>query len=59
MTMRLLRDRISRRAEAPVLADAVLATCEADYAQLQAWFRGTIPGGLPFSIYVVSGNFGA
>jgi hypothetical protein len=45
-------------ANGPVLADAVLATCEHDYQKLQNWF-GVTPGGLPFSIYVVTGSFGA
>jgi hypothetical protein len=45
-------------ANGPVLADAVLATCESDYQHLQNWF-GVTPGGLPFTIYVVTGNFGA
>jgi hypothetical protein len=43
----------------PTLADAVLASCENDYTSLQDYFGGITPGGLPFSIYVVSGNFGA
>ncbi len=41
------------------LADGVLASCEAEYAQLQAWFGGLTPPGLPFEIYVVTGDFGA
>ena len=43
----------------PTLADAVLATCEQDYAALQNYFGGITPANLPFSIYVVTGNFGA
>jgi len=43
----------------PTLADAVLARCEADYAQMRGWFGEITPGGLPFSIYVVAGSFGA
>ena len=46
-------------ANGPTLADAVLASCENDYTSLQNYFGGITPGGLPFSIYVVSGNFGA
>jgi len=41
------------------LADAVLANCEQDYAQLVAWFGGIIPGGLPFQVFIDPGNFGA
>src|SRR5438445_1076948 len=40
------------------LAKAVLATCEQDLAKLQGFF-GITPSGLPFGVYVVSGNFGA
>lgn len=46
-------------ANGPVLADAVLATCEADYSSLRTWFGGLTPGGLPFTVYVVTGTFGA
>jgi hypothetical protein len=46
-------------ASGPVLADAVLATCEADYASLRTWFGGLTPGGLPFTVFVVTGTFGA
>jgi hypothetical protein len=46
-------------ANGPVLADAVLATCEADYASLRTWFGGLTPGGLPFTVFVVTGTFGA
>jgi hypothetical protein len=46
-------------ANGPVLADAVLQTCEADYAGLRAWFGGLTPSGLPFTIFVVTGSFGA
>ena len=46
-------------ANGPILADAVLASCENDYASLQNYFGGITPGGLPFPIYVVSGSFGA
>lgn len=43
----------------PVLADGVLASCEAEYAQLQGLFGGIVPAGLPMSVYVVAGDFGA
>jgi hypothetical protein len=46
-------------ANGPVLADAVLATCEADYASLRTWFGGVTPGELPFTIFIVTGTFGA
>ncbi|MGH7722656.1 MAG: hypothetical protein ACRENL_07470 [Candidatus Dormibacteria bacterium] len=46
-------------ANGAVLADAVLATCEADYATLRTWFAGLTPGGLPFTVFVVAGTFGA
>lgn len=46
-------------ANGPVLADAALATCEADYASLRTWFGGLTPGGLPFTLFVVTGTFGA
>jgi hypothetical protein len=46
-------------ANGPILADAVLATCEADYAGLRTWFGGLAPGGLPFTLFVVTGTFGA
>lgn len=46
-------------ANGPTLADAVLATCEQDYASLQGFFGNITPGSLPFNVYVVTGNFGA
>jgi hypothetical protein len=45
-------------ANGPVLADAVLATCESDYASLRTWFGGLTPGGL-LTVFVVTGTFGA
>jgi len=39
------------------LADAVLAKCEQDFAQLQAWFGGVAAG--RFSVYIDPGSFGA
>src|ERR1700692_2604196 len=41
------------------LAEALLATCEQDYAALRAWFDGITPTGLPFTIYIDTGEFGA
>jgi hypothetical protein len=46
-------------ANGPVLADAVLANCEQDYSALQNFFGGIAPAGLPFNVYVVTGDFGA
>jgi len=46
-------------ASGPVLADAVLANCERDYAALQGFFGAITPPGLPFNVYVVTGDFGA
>jgi len=46
-------------ANGPILADAVLASCEHEYAYLQDAFGGITPGGLPFTVYVVTGTFGA
>jgi hypothetical protein len=46
-------------ANGPVLADAVLGSCEADYARLQALFGNISIGGLPFTVYVEVGTFGA
>lgn len=39
------------------LADAVLANCEHDFAQLRAWFGGTAAG--RFAVYIDPGTFGA
>jgi hypothetical protein len=41
------------------LADGVLASCESEYTALQSYFGGITPGGLPFNIFVVAGDFGA
>ena len=46
-------------ANGPVLADAVLGSCEADYARLQALFGNISIGSLPFTVYVEVGTFGA
>jgi hypothetical protein len=43
----------------PTLADAVLATAERDYSQLQAWFGGITPAALPFTVNIVPGQGGA
>ena len=43
----------------PALADAVLASCETEYGQLREWFGGVTPPGLPFTVYIDSGSFGA
>jgi hypothetical protein len=40
------------------LAEAVLISCEREYAQLRQWF-GLIPPGLPFNVYIDPGSFGA
>lgn len=43
----------------PTLADAVLANCEQEFASLQNLFGGVTPGGLPFTVHIVPGFFGA
>src|ERR1035437_8507363 len=42
-----------------MLADAVLATCEADYNRLLGWFGNISIGSLPFNIYIQPGANGA
>jgi hypothetical protein len=42
-----------------VLARGVLGACEADFAQLTAWFNGLVPQHLPFRVSIVRGSFGA
>jgi hypothetical protein len=42
-----------------VLADALLASCEWEYAKLRGWFGGIAPAALPFNIYIDAGSFGA
>jgi Carboxypeptidase regulatory-like domain len=42
-----------------VLADAVLATCERDYLQLQEFFGQIQIGGLPFTVFLGPGSNGA
>lgn len=46
-------------ANGPVLADAVLATCERDYARLQGYFGQIAIANLPFVVNIVPGNGGA
>lgn len=47
-------------AQGPILADAVLATCEADMAALISWFGVSLASNtLPVNIYVDVGSFGA
>ncbi len=43
----------------PVLADGVLASCEAEYRQIKGWFGEIDPPNQPFNVYVVTGSFGA
>jgi hypothetical protein len=43
----------------PTLADAVLATCERDLAQLQAWFGNIAIANLPFNVFIKPGSGGA
>jgi hypothetical protein len=45
-------------ANGPTLADAVLATCEADYNKLQEWFGDITIGSLPFNVYIRHGSNG-
>jgi hypothetical protein len=46
-------------ANGPILAKAVLATCEQDYTRLQEYFGGITPARLPFVINIVPGSNGA
>lgn len=41
------------------LADGVLAKCEQDFAQLQGFFGGLTPGGMPFTVHIQPGSNGA
>jgi hypothetical protein len=43
----------------PALADAVLATCESDYARLQTWFGNIAIANLPFNVFIKPGSGGA
>ena len=40
-------------------ADAILATCEADYSRLQGIFGGITPANLPFNVHLTTGGNGA
>lgn len=46
-------------ADGVTLADAMLGSCEADYARLQGYFGGITPPGLPFLIHVTTDASGA
>jgi hypothetical protein len=46
-------------ASGPVLADAVLATCEADFNRLQGWFGNIAIADLPFQVFIQPGRNGA
>jgi hypothetical protein len=41
------------------LADAILSSCEWEYAMMKGWFGGITPASLPFTIYIDVGSFGA
>ncbi|MFL6604453.1 MAG: hypothetical protein ACJ8R9_24395 [Steroidobacteraceae bacterium] len=41
------------------IADAMLASCEMDYAKLSAWFGGVVPAGLPFQVRLTDDKTGA
>src|ERR1700724_3071924 len=41
------------------IADAILSTCEQDFATLQGYFGGITPASLPFHVIVTSGRQGA
>ena len=41
------------------VADALLQTCEQDYATLQGYFGGITPAALPFHLIITSGSDGA
>lgn len=43
----------------PALCDAVLAVCEANFAQLRGWFGNPNVGGLPFTVQIEGGDQGA
>src|SRR5579864_4743171 len=46
-------------ANGPIIADAVLASCEWEYSMLQGYFDGLSPPGLPFNIIIAPGIGGA
>ena len=43
----------------PVIADAVLTSCEEEFSRLQGYFGGITPPGLPFNIIIAPGIGGA
>jgi hypothetical protein len=51
------QSRLGERGEE--VARDVLSMCEGDFVQVQSWFGGTRPNGLPFRCLIVSGSFGA
>ncbi|MEO7039150.1 MAG: hypothetical protein ABI186_03875, partial [Candidatus Elarobacter sp.] len=52
-------DTTSLPVSGPIIADAVLASCEWEYSMLQSYFDGLTPGGLPFNIIIAAGIGGA
>jgi len=46
-------------ADGPTIANAVLASCESDYAKLRGYFSGVTPAGLPFTIHLTTDSSGA
>ena len=46
-------------ASGAAVADALLATCEQDFATLQGYFGGITPKSMPFHLIVTSGSTGA
>ena len=46
-------------AKGPVLANAILGNCEADYTALQQIFAGIVPGRLPFVVQITDEATGA
>jgi len=46
-------------AAGPTLADAALATCEAEFFRLQGYFGGITPPSMPFNVYIVTNVGGA
>ncbi|GAC1410289.1 MAG: hypothetical protein NVSMB64_19350 [Candidatus Velthaea sp.] len=52
-------DATSLPVNGPIIADAVLASCEWEYAMMQSYFDGLTPGGLPFNIIIAAGIGGA
>ncbi len=46
-------------ADGPTDADALIASCEADYFTLQGYFGMLTPAGLPFDVHITTDNGGA